>query len=210
MLIARELAVGHADGPLLSSLDFELRPGEVVGLTGPNGCGKSTLLLTLAGLHPAIDGAVRLTAGARCVLLPPRTEETPLLRLRAAERVALFAGGDRADRAKRVDEALDAMGLRELARRSDDQFSTGEAQRLRIACVIATGADCLLLDEPTLGLDRVGIERLAAWLREGPGRERRTVLFASHDPRLIQTAGRLLEIEQGCVLHGHHAHEAHG
>lgn len=209
MLTARGLAVGHADGPLLSSLDFELHPGEVVGLTGPNGCGKSTLLLTLAGLHPAIHGEVRTSAGARCVLLPPRTEEAPLLRLRATEHVALFAGGGRADRARRVEHALDVMGLRELARRSDDQLSTGEAQRLRIACVIATGAECLLLDEPTLGLDRVGIDRLSAWLRDGGERERRTVLFASHDPRLIQTADRLLEIEKGCVLHGHHAHEAH-
>lgn len=154
---------------LLAPLDLELRAGTVTGLIGHNGSGKSTLLKLLARQEAPTSGAIRFEArplpewsaralARRLAHLPQQPPAAPGLRVR--ELVALgrypwhgalgrFGAADRS----KVEEAMAATGVVDLAGRDVDTLSGGERQRAFIAMLIAQDAPSLLLDEPTSALD---------------------------------------------------------
>ena len=151
----------------VDKLSFKVETGKVTGFLGPNGAGKSTTMRLMLGLDngqgsTTFDGK-RLHQYARPaqvvgVLLeakafhPTRTARNHLRVLAAASNVS----------DARVDEVLDLVGLREVARTKPGKFSLGMSQRLGIAAAILGAPKYLLLDEPANGLDPEGI----AWLRD--------------------------------------------
>lgn len=223
LLRAENLAVGYPVSGrggrtgarrILSGLDLELRPGELVCLLGPNGAGKSTLLRTLAGLQAPLEGRLVVDGGDFAALSPEAWARKTAIVL--TERIdggnltvqALaelgrhphtgWSGrlGD-ADRAA-VRRAMEEAGAWDLRERRYDELSDGEKQRVMLARALAQEPALLLLDEPTAFLDlprRVETMRL---LRALAGDRGRAVLMSTHDLELaMRAADRLWLVPPG-------------
>ena len=159
MLAADGLAVGYGGPPGLDDVSFELDPGERIGVLGPNGGGKSTLFASLLGeLRPR---AGSFQAGGRFGYLP-QTERSRLDYPVSALDVALMgtlsapavvAAAEPRDRGAALD-ALDRVGLAELARTRFGELSGGQRQRALVARALVQDAPILLLDEPFTGVDQ--------------------------------------------------------
>lgn len=151
----------------VDDISFKVETGKVTGFLGPNGAGKSTTMRLMVGLD---EGAGTTTYDGKKlseyaepsrmvgVLLEAKTFH-PTRTARRHLRALALAGGIPM---KRVDEALDTVGLLDAAKRQPGKFSLGMAQRLGIAAAILGDPKYLILDEPSNGLDPEGI----AWLRE--------------------------------------------
>ena len=199
-LALRGVACEVAGRTILDGVDLDVRPGEVLGLVGPNGTGKSTLLRTLSGVRRPAAGQVLLhgrpiagyssRARAQRIALVGQEEEL-LADLLVGELVALgrtphrppWAGGDRAER-RAVLAALERVELADAIDRSVEQLSGGERRRVLLARGLAQEAPILLLDEPTNHLD---VRHQLALLDTIRGLDR-TVVLAIHDLDLAATA----------------------
>jgi len=163
---------------LFARLSLTLAEGEAAIVTGPNGVGKSSLLRLAAGLIAPFEGGVARTG--RMALM---TEDIALDPERRLGDALLFWGRlDRpADVRGRVAEALEAVGLAELAEVPVRLLSTGQRRRAALARVLAARAALWLLDEPGNGLDADGVamlERVIAQHRADGG----AVLLTTHQP----------------------------
>jgi ABC-2 type transport system ATP-binding protein len=162
----------------LEDVDLRLERGSVYGLVGPNGAGKSTLVGLIAGTRRPTSGSVRFDVDRDRVAVMP---DTPWFEpwLTAFEVVDLSRSmGRRSVPRSACDEALEATGLGDVARRRVGGFSRGMLQRLGLAATIVGAPEVLVLDEPASALDPLGryevlelVGRLAATS---------TVLFSSH------------------------------
>jgi iron complex transport system ATP-binding protein len=209
------LAIGERT--LLEGIDFDVQPGELVAIVGPNGVGKTTLLRATAGfIAPAagqilIDGAELRTRGraqrARTVTLIGGDVETPHgMTVREVVVTGRFAHrawwdwmvGD-ADLFA-ADAALERVALRPLRDRPFDTLSSGERQRAWIALALAQDARVVLFDEPTNHLDaRYAVEILALLL--DLARDGRAVVAVLHDlNEAAAIADRIAVLGQGTLL----------
>lgn len=186
VVTAEGVGFAYTEGtPVLSGAGLELRRGEIVGLVGPNGVGKSTLGKLVAGLLEPGQGTVARTGRAAYLTQDPGRY---LARERCDEEVALGAR-DREASAR----ALADVGLAGYEARHPRDLSSGERERLALAAVLATGADVVVLDEPTRGVDPEARERLAALLRRQAGN--RATLLITHDHELVTAvADRVVEL----------------
>lgn len=190
----RELSVTRGSVLAVEDATLTLRPGTVTALLGVNGSGKSTLMDAVAGFAPARRGVVRIggrpaeTARRRSLLAyMPQSEgvdwDFPLsvADLAMQGRVG-FQGLTRRPRPQdrqAVAEALERVGLTELAHRQIGQLSGGQRRRAFLARALAQGADLLLLDEPLAGVDRVSGAAIGRILREAADAGA-AVLFSVH------------------------------
>lgn len=201
LLEARRLSAGYDGRRVLKDVDLSVRAGEVVALMGRNGAGKTTLLRCLAGLRDPDSGIVttegRRVATGRDVALCPQTPEDILFKDSVRDEVRATAQAH--GRGQVVDEILAAVGIADLATRHPRELSAGERLLAAVAASVATGAEVLLLDEPTRGLDARTKDRLASFLRAyATGRG---VLFASHDVELVaEVASRVVMLAGGEVI----------
>ncbi len=183
-------------GPtLFAGVNLTVRPGQRIGLTGPNGCGKSTLLALAAGLLPTTTGCCRLAGRRLCArrradldhgvaLLAPQFPEYFFTRTTVAAEVAL----DPAVAAHGVEPLLAAAGLpAALAGRNPYELSSGQRRRLAVAMVVLSGRPLLLLDEPTAALDRRGRRRLLRLLAKVPPET--ALVLAAHDTDFLAACG---------------------
>jgi ABC-2 type transport system ATP-binding protein len=172
MIITRALTKRYGAVEAVRSVDLEVREGDRYGLLGPNGSGKTTLVRMLLGLVYATSGEVevlgrRIPRHAREVLpqigalieepaaYPHLSGRTNLALLDAAG-----PGGPRRSRARRIDEALQQVGLAGVGRRPVKAYSLGMRQRLGLAGALIRKPRLLILDEPGNGLDPHGIRDL--------------------------------------------------
>lgn len=195
LLRARDLAVSRTSAapPVLRDIDLTLRAGEVTALLGANGVGKSTLLLALAGLLPAAAGEL---SGDRPAMVFQNHEHQFLAHTVAAE----IGHGLPLEATDRVPRQLRRHRLTHLADQNPFRLAGGEQRRLSIAAMLAHDRSVLLLDEPTLGLDRRDTLATLRTLREA-AEEGRAVLLASHDLRSVATvADRIAVLGEGRML----------
>jgi len=151
----------------LEAFSLEIATGEPVAIIGPSGCGKSTMLLIAAGLLVPSSGDVAV-AGAP--LRGTRRETALILQdygllpwKTVADNAGLglhVRGVARDERRRRVDEALDTVGIAEFSREYPGELSGGMRQRLALARAVALEADLLLMDEPLSALDALTREDL--------------------------------------------------
>jgi ABC-2 type transport system ATP-binding protein len=160
-------------GPVraVDDLSFEVNAGRVTGFLGPNGSGKTTTLRILLGLVSGSAGTATF-GGRRYVDL-----EEPIRHVGAVLEATSFHPSRRAeDHLKtvaigggipltRVDEALELVGLADVARRRVGKFSMGMRQRLQLATALLGDPEILILDEPSNGLDPQGIQWLRTFIR---------------------------------------------
>ena len=190
----------------VSDLTFTVQPGVVTGFLGPNGAGKSTTMRMILGLDEPTSGSV--TVNGR----PPRAHAAPLRELggmldpravhpsRSAYHHLLALAQTSGIRRSRVDEVIDAVGLRSVAGRRAGGFSLGMGQRLGIAAALLGDPATVVLDEPVNGLDVEGIRWIRGLLADLAARGK-TVLVSSHlMSEVAQTAHRLIVIGQGRLL----------
>ncbi|HYT10445.1 MAG TPA: ABC transporter ATP-binding protein [Mycobacteriales bacterium] len=175
----------------VDAVDLDVPAGDVYGFLGPNGSGKTTTVRMLLGL-------VLPTAGTAEVLgepVPKRARrvlhrvgalvESPAAygHLPARANLALMdaagPGGDRRTRRKRIDEALEQVGLAAVGRRPVKAYSMGMRQRLGLAAAMLRRPELLVLDEPTNGLDPQGIHEVRDLLLR-LNAEGTTVFLSSH------------------------------
>jgi ABC-2 type transport system ATP-binding protein len=195
----------------LDAIDLEIREGEIVGLAGPNGSGKTTLLRLAAGLLRPTGGAIRVLGldpwphraavmkEARFAFAPPALFDA------LSPREHLFhltrsGSRPRPDR-RAIDPLLDRVGLLERADDPVRTFSLGMRQRLSIAQALLPEPRLLVLDEPSEGLDPLGIVELQRIL-VGLSKERgTTILLSSHLTASIEEiADRMLLLYEGREL----------
>ncbi|RYE03300.1 MAG: heme ABC exporter ATP-binding protein CcmA [Sphingomonadales bacterium] len=155
-LAFHEIACARGGRLLFEGLSFALAAGQAALVTGQNGAGKSSLIRVAAGLLAPVSGNVE-GEGARA-LLSEAAALDPELRLDAA--LGFWARID--GRAGAVPEALEAVGLADLAPVPVRLLSTGQRRRAAFARVIASGAPVWLLDEPANGLDAESVHMLEA------------------------------------------------
>lgn len=191
---AAGLGVAYGDATIFDGLDLAIHGGDRLAIVGPNGGGKSSLLRALAGRLPGhTRGTVRYGDGVKVGYLPQEH------------------GGDPVAGARTVLETFraDVVGYEEEARafldkflfsgeqvsRRLDQLSYGERAKLALAILVASGANLLLLDEPTSHLDMAALERIESALAEYPG----PLLVASHDRYFLAQIGvnGILLLEDG-------------
>ncbi|EMI7478504.1 cell division ATP-binding protein FtsE [Morganella morganii] len=203
----------------LQGVDFHVRPGEMVFLTGHSGAGKSTLLKLICGIERPSDGTI-LFDGHNISRLKNR--EVPFLRRQIGmifqdhhllldrtvyDNVAMpliIAGASPEDIRRRVSAALDKVGLLDKARNFPVQLSGGEQQRVGIARAVVNKPMVLLADEPTGNLDSELSEGILRLFEEF-NRVGVTVLMATHDIMLIERRNyRVLTLSQGRMAGGHH------
>lgn len=206
----RGLGFGFGAETVLQDLDLDLRRGGFTAIVGPSGAGKSTLLRAIAGLAQPTAGMVDLrvppVAGSRAVAMVFQDPRLLPWR-RVAANVEFGLEGliaNRAERRRRIAEALRLVGLADRAERWPNRLSGGERQRVGIARALAVRPSLLLMDEPFSALDaitRKGLqdELLRIWHETGT-----SILFITHDldeaaylaERVIVLAGRPARIRQ--------------
>lgn len=170
------LSSGYNGIPVLRELSLRVGPGEVVALLGPNGAGKTTTLLTISGILQPIDGRVEVlgenVAGqkpervARRGLAHVAEDRSLFFDLTVKENLRLGLTGDRSRRGAAMESALEMFpALRPLVDRRAGLLSGGEQQMLAMARGLASQPKVLLVDEMSLGLAPIIVERMLPIVR---------------------------------------------
>ena len=174
------LRIGRSE--LLSAVDLEIRPHEVVSLIGPNGAGKTTLIRVLLGLLTPTAGRVWRRPGLVIGYVPQRMRLDPVLPLTVGR--FLTIGRRRVE----IASVLAAVGAGHLARASMHELSGGELQRVVLARALVRDPGLLILDEPAQGVDFNGqleVYQLIERIRDERGCG---VLLVSHDLHVVMGA----------------------
>jgi ABC-2 type transport system ATP-binding protein len=190
-LLCEGLRHRFGDQVAVDGIDLRIEQGEIFGLLGPNGAGKTTTIRVLNTLLPIQEGRIEIlgydvrqspmAVRRRLGYVPQQLSIESALTGR--ENVSWFArlfDVPRAQRQERVDDALGAMGLTEVADRLAGTYSGGMVRRLELAQALVNRPRLLVLDEPTVGLDPVA--RDGVWQRVGELQEATgmTVLLTTH------------------------------
>lgn len=194
---------------VLDSVDFSVAAAELVTLVGPSGCGKSTLLRSLAGLV-VLDGGRVLLAGRDVTDMPPEKRRVGLVfqdnalfgHLRVDRNISFgLRHLPRSERVSRVEEMLELVGLRALARRYPHQLSGGEQQRVALARALAPAPAVVLLDEPFGALDELLREDLGWEVKDILARRNTAAVLVTHDRREAMRLGdRVAVMDRGRIV----------
>lgn len=195
-----QVAIAYGDAPpVISGFDLDIRPGQIIALTGASGAGKSSVLHTLLGLAPVVSGHILIDdrplsvnaglagvaawAGQAPVVLPGTLADNILAADRSATRRRVMSATAGAGLHGDLDRPLDERG---------GGLSGGEIRRLGLARALLKPAPILLLDEPTANLDRESEAALIETLRHAA--EGRTTLIATHSAAVAAMADRVVRL----------------
>ena len=216
-LVVRDLQHWFGSGAnrrqVLDGVSLTIRPGEVVLLTGPSGCGKTTLLTLVGALRQVMAGSVQLfgqdlhgAARRERQLLRRQIgmifQGHNLLRCLSAEQnvqmgADLLPGLGYRARRDLSRQWLRAVGLGDHLAKLPHDLSGGQKQRVAIARALAAQPRLLLADEPTAALDSRTGREVVELLRRLARDQGCSVLMVTHDPRILDVADRLVEMEDG-------------
>lgn len=216
VLSCSALKVGYPgkaeDKVVAGPLDIELKEGSLTAVVGVNGIGKSTLLRTLGQVQPPLSGKVfmqgmdvstmadEVAASLMALVLtePPATRNLTVAELVQLGRhpytnwIGTLTASDR----RMVLDALERMGVKDLAKRKCYELSDGQLQKVMIARALAQDTPVLLLDEPTTHLDLYHKVQIFKLLKEVSHELRKTVLFTTHEIGLaIQLCDNILILD---------------
>lgn len=198
----------------LSGVNLEIHRGEYVAIAGPSGCGKSTLLSILGLLDTPTAGRYYLEGRpvqdlSRSERARVRNREIGFIfqafnlisELTVYENVELpltYRSMGAGERRKRVEEALDRVGMSHRAKHYPAQLSGGQQQRVAVARALAGSPAILLADEPTGNLDSANGEAVMELLAD-LNRNGATICMVTHDPRYASHAGRTVQLFDGRI-----------
>ena len=167
---------GYDNIPVVRDVDLVVGAGEVVALLGPNGAGKTTTLLTISGLLHPIQCTIEVLGQDTADMAPYRIAQLGIAHvaedrslffdLTVQENIRLGTGGNRRERVESFDRAMEMFpALRMLGKRLAGLLSGGEQQMLAMARALVSNPKCLLVDEMSLGLAPIIVERLLPIVR---------------------------------------------
>jgi ABC-2 type transport system ATP-binding protein len=206
MIEVRGLTKRYGDKVAVDGLSFAVEPGKVTGFLGPNGAGKTTTMRCILGLDYPTAGTVTIDGKRYAELANPMREVGALLDPKAvhggrsAYNHLLCLAQTNSLPKSRVDQALELVGLSDVARKRSKGFSLGMSQRLGIAATLLGDPKILMFDEPVNGLDPEGI----LWIRnlmKSLAADGRTVFVSSHlMSEMEHTADHLIVVGRGKMI----------
>lgn len=211
----RTFTIGKVETHALRGVNLTIESGEFTALVGPSGSGKTTLLQLIGCLDQPTSGRV-IIAGKDVTHLN-RDQRADMRKgtlgfifqfyaliptLSAYENVEmplLLSSHSAAERRERVMQLLEAVGLSDRANNRPDQMSGGQQQRVAIARALATRPTLILADEPTANLDTTNGEQVMEIMSKLNKETGVTFVFATHDPRVIKYAKRIVTLSDGVI-----------
>ena len=200
----------------LENLNLEVPRGEFLALMGPSGSGKTTLLNLISGIDSPTTGTLlidgeNIAGFSRKQLTKWRSQKVGYIFqmyhlipvLTAFENVELpllITPLSRAERRKKVEEALDLVGLMDRSHHTPSELSGGQEQRVAIARALVGDPPLLVADEPTGDLDRESANGILALLQSFAREKGKTIVMVTHDARAAAAAHRTLHLEKGVLL----------
>ena len=186
--VGKTYSIDGQDLPVLQRIGLEIARGEFLGIVGASGCGKSTLLRLIAGLDDRFDGDILIEGRP---VAGPGVERSLVFQdhrlfpwLSVTDNIALGLDSldlSRRERASRIDEQLELVGLTGFAKAYPHQLSGGMAQRAAIARALVSRPDILLMDEPFGALDSITRAHMQEELLRIWHERRVTVVIVTHD-----------------------------
>lgn len=206
----------------VDNVSLILKRGEVVLLMGPSGSGKTTLLTMLSGLLRPTSGSIELyppenpkmvielTGLTRDALARLRLERMGFIfqhsnlleALTAVENVMvplLIKGVKKEEARERAERILVELGMEDRLNSRPSELSGGEQQRVAIARALITDPDIIIADEPTANLDSKNGKEIIKLIHERAKKGGKCVITATHDPRILGFADRILYMEDGKI-----------
>ena len=218
--VTKELGEGAGKVIAVNDVSLSINAGELTLLMGPSGSGKTTLISIIGCILTPTTGTVTIAEQLTDGMSP---DQLALVRrqhvgfifqsynlfptLNAIENVRLaldVRGMKRGEARQRAESALVAVGLEERMRSYPRQMSGGEQQRVAVARALAGSPSIILADEPTAALDSENGHAVMGLLAEIARSEERAVLAVTHDPRTLNYADRILQIEDGSITEDEH------
>lgn len=213
--VVKTYKTGEIEVNALNGVSLEIEKGEFTAIAGPSGSGKSTLLNIIGGLDTPSTGDVLL--GGKLISKMSGAELSNFRRdhvgfifqsynlipvLTVAENiefVMLLQGVDKKERAKKVKDILDEIGLSGSEHRLPSQLSGGQQQRVAVARAIVSAPDIILADEPTANLDSATGSALLDMMRKLNEDKGITFIFSTHDRMIMERAKRLVMLHDGKI-----------
>ncbi len=194
-------------------VSIEIERGEFTAIVGPSGSGKTTLLHLLGGLDNPTSGSVELS-GTNIADMSGATlsdfrrdhigfifQSYNLIPVFSAEEnieyIMLLQGVDASERKRRVADMLQQVGLEGLGNRRPNKLSGGQQQRVAIARAMVSRPQIILADEPTANLDSKNGIALLDLMKELNQQSKMTLVFSTHDEKIMSRASRLIHIHDG-------------
>ena len=214
--VTRVYKIGEVETRALNGVSLTINSGEFTSLVGPSGSGKTTLLQLIGCLDQPTAGSVAINAKETTNL--NRNQRADLRKgtigfvfqffaliptLTAYENVEmplLLNGKSPAERKQRVMELLEGVDLTDRAHHRPDQLSGGQQQRVAVARALATNPTMILADEPTANLDTTNGEQVMEIMKRLNEKTGTTFVFATHDPRVIKYATRVVTLQDGLIV----------
>lgn len=214
--ITRTFKIGTVETRALRGIDLAVNPGEFTALVGPSGSGKTTLLQLLGCLDLPTSG--RVIINGTDVTQLSRNQRADLRKvtlgfifqffaliptLTAYENIEmplLLNAQSATQRRERVMELLNSVGLMDRTHHRPDQLSGGEQQRVAVARALSTNPKLILADEPTANLDTENGKQVMEIMQRLNKETGITFIFATHDPRVINYAERVVTLQDGLIV----------
>lgn len=213
--VTRVYKIGEVETRALNGVSIAIGEGEFTSLVGPSGSGKTTLLQLIGCLDKPTSGKVVIVGKETTGL--NRNQRADLRKgtigfvfqffaliptLTAYENVEmplLLNSKTPAERKHRVMELLEAVDMTDRARHRPDQLSGGQQQRVAVARALSTNPKMILADEPTANLDTENGEQIMEIMKKLNEETGTTFVFATHDPRVIKYARRVVTLQDGLI-----------
>ena len=213
--IVKVYGSGKTETVALRGLNMDVKSGEAVAVMGPSGCGKTTLLNMIGGVDRPTAGTIMIDDLKLTESIERELEKHRLFTvgfvfqtfnlipmLNAIENVKLpmiLAGVSGKERDERAKALLEAVGLGGKFFNKPNELSMGEQQRVAIAAALANDPPVILADEPTGELDTQNAIMVTELIVGLSQKFKKTVIVATHDPRVAVKTERILRIEDGVI-----------
>ena len=213
--VCKEYPLGKVAVPALKNVSLEIATGDFAAIAGPSGSGKTTLLNLIGCIDKATHGQIFLKgrnisqtplhklaavrAGALGFIFQTFNLFPVLTAFENVEYPLLFTKLSKKQRHDKVHEWLSTVGLADQARQRPDQLSGGQRQRVAIARAMVAEPALVLADEPTASLDSATAAEILDLLEQLNHKTAVTVVFATHDPKVMERATRLILMHDGRI-----------
>ena len=213
--LTKHYRTGEVDVPVIDGLDMTIADGEFVAVVGPSGSGKTTLLNMLGCLDRADSGTVVIDG-----VEVGGFSSTEATAFRAEHLGFIFQDFNLIDSfsvyenielpltllkndgnpKEKIEKVLDAIGMKEQMYKYPDQLSGGQKQRVAVARALVMEPRIVLADEPTANLDSQSAHRVIDLMKQMQEQFNTTFIFSTHDTKIVDSAKRVITLEDGKIL----------
>lgn len=213
--ITKRFKVGDGEFTALKDINLDFKKGEFAGFVGPSGSGKTTLLNIIGSLDSPTEGEALVMGKDIAKLSHKESAELrnhhigfifqvynllPVYTVyENVEFALLLQNHTKTERHKMVMEALDWVGITELADKKPDKISGGEGQRVAIARAMVKRPELLIADEPTANLDAENAHIILKMMKKLNKELDTTFLFSTHDEKVMKYLNRIVSLRDGAV-----------